>query len=133
ARVRLEDARTAGRRRRGLLTRLPRRLQLAISRQRHLVLLASHGRPDGCSSAVGAALVAGVTRGLIGRARDRPLCRRHPADRVSDPVADGIRPNAGLIQFLGNGSQALIAAWFVRRYAGTNGFFGDARRILTFI
>jgi PAS domain S-box-containing protein len=47
--------------------------------------------------------------------------------------ADGIRPTAWLIQFLGNGSQALIAAWFVRRYAGTNGFFGDARRILTFI
>ncbi len=47
--------------------------------------------------------------------------------------ADGIGTTAWLIQFLGNGLQALMAAWFVRRYAGINGFFADARQILIFI
>ena len=47
--------------------------------------------------------------------------------------ANGLSVATWLVQFLGNGVQAVLAAWIVRRYAGATDTFSDARRIVTFI
>jgi PAS domain S-box-containing protein len=46
---------------------------------------------------------------------------------------NGVPVGAWPIQFLGNASQALLAAFVVRRFSGDTQLFADARRVLIFI
>jgi PAS domain S-box-containing protein len=48
-------------------------------------------------------------------------------------VQDGVPPGALLIQFLGNGCQAAIAAAIVRRYLRTRTLLADTRSVLIFV
>ncbi len=47
-------------------------------------------------------------------------------------VQDGIPPAAWSIQFFGNASQAILAAWIIRRF-GSLEIFADLRRVLVFV
>ncbi len=46
---------------------------------------------------------------------------------------NGVPTGAWPVQFLGNASQALLAAFVVRRFSGDTQLFADARRVLIFI